>query len=71
MSEKLVRKQIPKALLRWPKKNYNFFSPYPTEAKFGVDWPSISWKEDVNRWQPIAIGHLSDSGELRTKKNCS
>ena len=51
---------------------YKFLSPYPTE--FGLDWPSSSWGEDVNRRrttdddgrQPIAMGHLSYSGDLKT-----
>ena len=41
-------------------------------TKFGKDWPSSSWEEDVNARrttdddgrQPRAIGHLSDSGDL-------
>ena len=37
-------------------------------TKFGKDWPNSSWKEDVNRCQPIAIGHLSDSGDLKRGK---
>ena len=43
-------------------------------TKFGKDWPSSFWEEDVNAWrttdddgrQPIAIGHLSHSGDLIT-----
>ena len=42
-------------------------------TKFGKDWPSSFWGEDVNAQpttdddgrQPIAIGHLSDSGDLK------
>ena len=42
-------------------------------TKFGKDWPSSSWEEDVNGRrttdddgrQTIAIGHLSDSGDLK------
>ena len=38
-----------------------FLSPYPTD-----DWPSSSWEEDVNDGrQPVAIGHLSYSGDLK------
>ena len=43
-------------------------------TKFGKDWPSSSW-EEVNgrrrshgRLQPIAISHLSDSGDLKIKR---
>ena len=44
-------------------------------TKFGWDWSSSSWEEDVNAWrttqddgrQPIVIGHLCDSSDL--KKN--
>ena len=50
-------------------------------TKFGKDWPSSSWEEDVNGRctrhtaqhttdnvgpQPTAIGHLSDSGDLKS-----
>ena len=42
-------------------------------TKFGKDWPSSFWGEDVNvrrttdddGRQPIAIGHLSDSVDLK------
>ena len=42
-------------------------------TKFGKDWPSSSWEEDVNARhttdddgrQPIAIGHLSYSADLK------
>ena len=41
-------------------------------TKFGKDWPSDSW-EDLNAWRttdddwhhPIAIGHLTESGDLK------
>ena len=43
-----------------------------SDTKCGQDWPSSSWEEVVNGWrttvddglQAIAIGHLSDSGDL-------
>ena len=43
------------------------------QNKFGKDWPSSSSEEDINgrrkthddRRQPIAIGHLGDSGDLK------
>ena len=36
-------------------------------TKFGQDWPSNSWEEDVNG-RCIAIGHLSDSGDPKLNK---
>ena len=38
--------------------------------KFAYDWPSNSWKDarrtaDDDGRQPIAIGHLSDSGDRK------
>ena len=50
---------------------YNFLSPYPTDATYQIC--HSSWEEDVNGrrtthddgGQPIAIYHLSDSGDLK------
>ena len=41
--------------------------------KFGYNWTSGSWQEDViarlvmddDRRQPIALGHLTDSGDIK------
>ena len=54
----------------------SFITLQMLHAKFGKDWPSTSWEEDVNarrttdddERQPIAIGHLSDSGDLKTER---
>ena len=47
-------------------------------TKFAKDWPSGSWEDDVNALQtthderqPIAIGQLSDSGDLKKRKKDS
>ena len=58
---------------------YNFLSRYPTDATnynlIKIGPASSSWEEDVNArtdddgHQPIAIGHLSDSSDLKILKH--
>ena len=52
---------------------YNFLSSYPTDITYQI-WLSSSWEEYANARQtmddgrqPIAIGHLIDSGDLKSK----
>ena len=58
---------------------YNFSSPYLTDATYQI-WTRLTelsiWEDDVDApqishndgRQPIAIGHQSDSGDLKTQK---
>ena len=49
-------------------KIYNFLSPYPTDATYQI-WYRLAClrlkKMYDDKCQPIAIGHLSDSDDLK------
>ena len=54
-------------------ENYNFWSPSPTDATYQI-WSRFAQYfllllhvMDDDGWQPIEIGYLSDSGDLKTK----
>ena len=44
---------------------FNFLYSHPTDATYMYTYQISSWYENFDERQPIAKGHLSDSGDLK------